>query len=208
VQAQFGHMLDNLLDIIKNSPGIAYAIVLFGAMIEGETIILSASALAAAGYLSITKVGAIAFFSTLFVDQVLFYVGHYMYKHPGRPISERYPRLYQKSKRAVLLLKKYDTWFILSFRFIYGIRAISPVVIGLCGSLPRRFIPLNVASAMIWMIVSCGAGYCLGDFFFDARTGHIVDSSMHKLQAVVVGIIVVAILIATTIKLWGKRVKS
>jgi membrane protein DedA with SNARE-associated domain len=201
-------MLDNLLDLIKSSPGIAYTIVLFGAMIEGETIILSASALAAAGYLSITKVGAIAFFSTVFIDQLLFYVGHYMYKHPERPISERFPRLHQKSKRVVLLLKKYDTWFILSFRFIYGIRAISPVVIGLCGSFPRRFIPLNIASALIWMVLSCGAGYCLGDFFFDMRTGHLVDSSMHKLQAIIVGIILIGIIMATLIKFRGKLFKN
>jgi membrane protein DedA with SNARE-associated domain len=176
-------------------------------MIEGETIILSASALAAAGYLSIVKIGAIAFFSTVFIDQVLFYVGHYMYKHPGRPISERFPKLYQKSKRVVLLLKKYDTWFILSFRFIYGIRAISPVVIGLCGSLPRRFIPLNIASALIWMVISCSAGYCLGDFFFDVKTGHLVDSSMHKLQAAIVGVIITAIIVTTLIKFKGKWFK-
>jgi membrane protein DedA with SNARE-associated domain len=201
-------MLDNLLDFVQKSPGLAYMIVLFGAMIEGETIILTASALAAAGYLSITKVGCIAFFSTLFVDQLLFYVGHYMYRHPGRPISERFPTLYHKSKRAVLLLKKYDTWFILSFRFIYGIRSISPVVIGLCGSLPQKFVPLNFVSALIWMLISCGAGYCLGDFLVDSQTGHIVDSHLHKLQGVVAVVIVVILFSSVAVRLWRRFAKN
>ncbi|MDR1907336.1 MAG: VTT domain-containing protein [Holosporales bacterium] len=201
-------MLDSLFDFIQKSPNMAYTIVFLGALIEGELIILSASALAAAGYLSIAKVSSIAFFTTLFIDQVLFYVGHYMYKHPGRPLSERYPRLYQRSKRAVLYLKKYDTLFILSFRFVYGIRAISPVVIGLCGSTPKRFVPLNFVSALVWTAISCGAGYCFGDFFFDAQTGHLVNSSVHKLQGVVIGVVLLAIVLIVLFRLKGKILKK
>lgn len=47
--------------MLRESPSLAYGIVLLGAMVEGETVILLASALAAAGYLSIMKVGSIAF---------------------------------------------------------------------------------------------------------------------------------------------------
>lgn len=183
-------MLENFLSFLRESPATAYWIVLFGSMIEGETIILGASALAAAGYLSVTKIGGIAFLSTLIVDQGLYFVGHYLYKHPGQPLSEKFPRLYRRSKRAVLYLKKYDIWFILLFRFIYGIRAISPVVIGLCGSPPRRFVPLNMVSALLWATVSCALGYCLGDFLFDSTTGGVVEGHMHRIQAVIVGALV------------------
>lgn len=188
-------MLESFFSMLRESPALAYWVVLFGAMVEGETVILLASALAAAGYLSIIKVGSIAFCSTLLVDQVLFFVGHHFFKHPGRPLSERFPRLYRRSKRAVLLLKKYDIWFILLFRFVYGIRAVSPVVIGLCGSSPRRFVPLNFASALIWASVSCSLGYWLGDFLFDTETGLIVSGHMHRLQYVIGAILVAVICI-------------
>lgn len=182
-------MLDHFFEFLRQSPTTAYLVVLFGSMIEGETIILTASALAAAGYLSIYKVGSIAFCSTLLVDQALFFIGHFLYKNPGRPLSERYPKLYKKSRRAVVLLKKYDTWFILSFRFIYGIRAISPVVIGLCGSQPPRFMFLNAVSALVWAVISCSLGYCLGDFLFDDN-GRIIEQHMHHLQYGILGVIV------------------
>ncbi|MDR1598214.1 MAG: DedA family protein [Holosporales bacterium] len=201
------NVLESLIDFLRQSPGIAYLIVFFGALIEGETIILSASALAAAGYLSISKVFAIAFFSTLFIDQVLFYVGHYLHQHPGRPLSERFPRLYEKFKRAVVLLKKYDTWFILSFRFIYGIRAVSPIVIGLCGSAPRRFVILNFVSALVWALLSCGLGYCLGDYLFDPQTGRLLERSVGQMQ-IVGGCILAGFVLAFLLLKWRHRARS
>ncbi len=203
-------MLESFFSMLRESPSLAYGIVLLGAMVEGETVILLASALAAAGYLSIMKVGSIAFCSTLLVDQVLFFVGHHFFKHPGRPLSERFPRLYRRSKRAVLLLKKYDIWFILLFRFVYGIRAVSPVVIGLCGSSPRRFVPLNFISALIWASVSCSLGYWLGDFLFDTATGLIVSGHMRRLQYVIGGVLVVvisSIIIAKQLASYRRRKK-
>jgi membrane protein DedA with SNARE-associated domain len=186
----------NFFSFLKSSPELGYLIVLLGAMIEGETIILGASALAAIGYLSITKVSLIAFLGTLFVDQALYLFGYRLYKKPGVPIAERFPKLYKKSKRAILLLKKYDIGFILTFRFIYGIRAISPVVIALCGSRPSRFIPLNVISAVIWTAISCSAGYWLGDFLFDAESGVIVSRNLHQLQYfILIGIAIIIALV-------------
>lgn len=194
--------VDSLLEFLRQSPEKAYWGVLFGSMVEGEMIILTASALAAAGYLSIYKVGSIAFLSTLLVDQILFFIGHYFYKKPRqRPLSERFPKLYKKSRRAVVLLKKYDIWFILSFRFIYGIRAVSPVVIGLCGSSPSRFVPLNAVSALIWAVISCSLGYSLGDFLFD-ENGRPIPDHMRYLQCIILGILLlgIGILVFTIIK--------
>lgn len=179
---------------LKNYPEIGYLIVFICSMIEGETVVLAASALAALGYFSISKIAILAFSSTLLVDQLLYFWGHSIYKKPDASLSERFPKLYKKSKKAVILLKKYDIWFILMFRFIYGIRAISPIVIGLCGSKPRRFIPLNLISALIWASISCSAGYWLGDFLFDTQSGLIRSKNMHHLQYVLLGIILSIIL--------------
>ena len=66
------------------------------------------------------------------------------------------------ANKAFILLHKWDIWFILSFRFIYGIRMISPVIIGSSGISPARFIPLNLAAAIVWTAISCAGGYLLG----------------------------------------------
>ncbi len=136
-----------------------YVAVFLGAIVEGETVILTACALAALGYLDIYKVVTVTFFTTLFVDQGLFYVG----RAYGPAFFDKFPNLKQRANRAFTLLHRFDKWFILSFRFIYGIRTISPVVIGAAMISPARYSPLNLLSAIIWTSISCYSGYMMGD---------------------------------------------
>ena len=136
-----------------------YIAVFLGAIVEGETVILTASALSALGYLSFPKVMAITFCTTVVVDQGLFMVG----RRYGPAFFERFPKLRMRADRAFRLLHRFDKWFILSFRFIYGIRVISPIVIGAANVEHKRFAPLNVLSALIWTVVSCYSGYAMGD---------------------------------------------
>lgn len=138
-----------------------YWVVLFGSMIEGESIILTACFMAYSGHMSIYKIGVIAFFGTLFADQALYHVGHFYGKRLINKLTKRFPRTKEPSERAFKLLHDWGNWFILSCRFIYGIRIISPVVIGSAGISPRRFIPLNILAAVIWTIISCTVGYML-----------------------------------------------
>ncbi len=136
-----------------------YLAVFLGAIVEGETVILTASALAALGYLKLYKIMAITFCTTVVVDQILFQVG----KRYGPAFFEKYPKLLPGANKAFRLLHRFDRWFILSFRFIYSIRVISPIVIGAAKVESKRFTRLNILSALIWTVVSCGSGYMMGD---------------------------------------------
>lgn len=136
-----------------------YWAVFFGSLIEGESVILTASSMAYAGYLSIYKIMIIAFCGTLIADQALYFVGRIY----GPAIFERFPSLKKSSEKAFRLLHKYDIWFIILSRFVYGIRISSAVVIGAAEISPQRYIPLNILSAFIWTVVSCVGGYLLGD---------------------------------------------
>lgn len=151
--------MDILIDFFSEW---GYWVVLFGSMIEGESIILTACFLAYLGYLSIYKIAIISFFGTLFADQALYYLGHFYGMRGINKLVKRYPKLEEPSKRAFTLLHDWGNWFILSFRFIYGIRIISPVVIGSGGISPRRFIPFNILAALVWTAISCTGGYLLG----------------------------------------------
>jgi len=148
--------LENFFDFVHNW---GYIAVFLGSLIEGESIILTACALAALGYLNIYRIMITAFIGTLLADQLLYYVGR-LY---GEKILIRFPRLEKHSHKALRLLKKYDTLFILSCRFIYGIRVISSIVIGMSGVPPKRFTPLNIIAAVIWTLVSCVGGYIAAD---------------------------------------------
>ncbi len=138
-----------------------YIAVFLGSLVEGESVILTASAMAAAGHMNIYLIMLVAFFGTLIADQFLYFLG----RRYGHQILVKYPKLFKKSDKAFDLLKRYDVWFIIACRFIYGIRVTSSVVIGISGLPPKRYSPLNMLSAMIWTLVSCLGGYWIGDTF-------------------------------------------
>lgn len=132
-----------------------YLAVFLGSLVEGETIILTASAFAATGLLRIEYIWLISFSGTLFADQVLFYLGsHYSDYFTFLSVA--------KKDQFKKILNAYPKSFILSFRFIYGIRTISPIIIGMLHFPPVKFTFLNVISAFLWATISCGFGFLLG----------------------------------------------
>jgi len=139
-----------------------YIAVFFAAMIEGESIVLAASIFASQGKLQIQHVAMAAFLGTLIADQTLYLIGRVF----GPKVYTRFPNLKQKSRRITELLEKYTTVFIMSFRFIYGIRILSPLVIGAANIPPRKFMILNFIAAVVWAVLSCAAGYFLGEIIF------------------------------------------
>lgn len=174
--------MEHLIDFIQTW---GYLAVLLGAMIEGESVILSACVMAYLGYMSILKIVIIAFLGTLIADQILFYLGRFY----GARILARFPKLQQPAEKAFELLHKWDIWFILSFRFIYGIRIISPIVIGSAGISPKRFIPLNLAAAIAWTSISCTGGYLLGGVI-DAIDFKVIEKYVFIFSAVLLIILI------------------
>ncbi|MDR0552883.1 MAG: VTT domain-containing protein [Holosporales bacterium] len=154
-------MFAEFAEFVKNW---GYIAVLLGAMIEGESIVLTASALAAGGFLSIYKVFWISLFATVFADQVLFWCG---YKLGTDWLVKRFPKLEKARERGFSLLKRMDVFFIFVFRFIYGIRIISPIVIGSAHIKPSRFAIYNAISGFFWALVICSIGYAVADVIIE-----------------------------------------
>jgi membrane protein DedA with SNARE-associated domain len=88
------------------------------------------------------------------------------------------------------MLHRYHMAFILIFRFLYGLRTVSPFAIGMSKVSTPRFILLNMVAAAIWATVFTGGGYLLGT---------VLESLIAKVERVegyVLGALVVAGLIA------------
>src|SRR5690606_17821135 len=60
------------------------------------------------------------------------------------------------------LLERYDTGFILTFRFIYGVRNVTPFALGMSNVSALRFAILNFVAAGMWAVTFAGAGYLFG----------------------------------------------
>lgn len=134
-----------------------YWVLIFGALIEGESILLLAGAAAYLGYFSLPLVITVSFIGAIIHDQLLYSLG----KFGGAPLLHRFKKLEKKADRALDLLEKYDYWLIMGFRFVYGIRTITPFVIGFSDIPFKRYAILTVVSAAIWATTISVVGYLL-----------------------------------------------
>ena len=132
-----------------------YTIVIGGALLEGEMVLILAGAAAYHGYMALPLVMLISFVGATIHDIALFFVGRFV----GSKILNHPFRWQKKIQRIAALIHKYDHYFIMSFRFIYGIRTITPILVGSGAITFKKYFSLIVISAAIWAIVVSYIGY-------------------------------------------------
>ena len=135
-----------------------YPAILLGTFFEGETIVLIAGYLASRDYLLLQWVVVCAFLGSWAGDSLYFFIG----RRWGDRLLARRPQWRPAADRALGLLHRYHTVFILSFRFFYGLRTVSPFVIGMSRVSTPRFLVLNLIASVIWASVFSTAGFLLG----------------------------------------------
>ena len=149
-------MVDTLYDFIAT---YGYWIVLGGALIEGEAIVVLSGVFASEGLMNLYLVMLLAFIGTLISDQGLFYFGRWR----GKKFLRKHPSLKPRVRRTMAYLRKNDVVFILANRFIYGLRIIGPIIIGTTGVTVKKFSIYNILAALIWAIVCPLLGYILAE---------------------------------------------
>jgi len=135
-----------------------YAAVWLGAIIEGETFLLLGGYAAHGGYLELPWVILAAFTGSLMGDQLFYFLG----RIKGQSMLDKRPHWQARSKKIFILLHRHQNWLILSFRFMYGLRAVTPFLIGASGVSIPRFVILNIIGAAIWAVAISSAGYLFG----------------------------------------------
>jgi len=135
-----------------------YFAILIGTFLEGETIVVLAGFLAHRGYLSLEWVMLSAFAGTYAGDQLFYYIG----KWRGTSILAKRPHWQLRSKRVFDLLHRHQVLVILGFRFLYGLRTVTPFLIGMSGVSPLRYLILNGLGATVWAIAVGLLGFALG----------------------------------------------
>jgi len=136
-----------------------YIAVLIGTFFEGETILEIAGFLAHSGYLKLLIVVLAAFAGAMLGDQLYCYIGRWK----GRNFIESRPRLSRHKARVDTLLKKHQIPLILGFRFLYGLRTVTPFVLGASRVNPGLFFILNALGALLWAVLIGVAGFYFGE---------------------------------------------
>jgi membrane protein DedA with SNARE-associated domain len=153
-----------VLRCIAEYPLYAYLIIFGWTFVEGETIVLIAAFAAAQGLLNPLILLVVAGVGSYLGDQSYFWLG----RHYGVRLLKRFPSWRPGCESALSWLERYDVWFILSFRFIYGVRNFSSFALGLSAVRWERFLTLNFVAAMVWAAAFVGIGYFLGHAFSTA----------------------------------------
>jgi len=135
-----------------------YPALFIGTFLEGETIMVLAGVAAHLGYLSIDWVIICGFGGTLFGDQFYFYLG----RRHGKSMLARHPDWQGRADVVMEKLHRHQNLLILGFRFLYGLRTVTPFAVGMSNVSYLRFSLLNLVGAGVWALGIGLAGYYFG----------------------------------------------
>lgn len=134
-------------------------VVFLGAAFEGNLAVIAGGLLAHQKLVPLWLTGMAATCGSWLIDQALFMAGRRFRDHRFvRRVGET--RAFAKS---LAFIERFPTSFILSFRFLYGLRMAGPVALGVTQVSSLRFFVLNFVGAVIWAGVFTLAGYFFGE---------------------------------------------
>lgn len=165
-------------------------VVYLGVILEGESVVIAAGFLAHQHVMNPYYVFLAAFAGSVTGDQAWFFVGRYLagsrfaQRQIERPVFAKVLRQIQRNQ----------VLFILGFRFIYGIRTIGPIALGIARVPPLLYLALNIASAAVWAAIMTSIGYLFGETV-ERFSGRLHND--HKL--IIAGLLLVGVLAAIAI---------
>ena len=175
-----------------------YPILVIGTFLEGETVLVLGGLAAHLGYLSLDWVIACGFCGTVFGDQLYFFLG----RRHGKTLLARHPSWQPRAERALRILERHQNLLIVGFRFLYGLRSVTPFAIGISNVSYLRFTLLNLIGAGIWATSIGFAGY----YFGRATEAILGDLKRYEVE-LMAGIVGLAVVIWLAHFYWRRRLE-
>lgn len=150
-----------------------YVAIVIGTFLEGETILVLGGFAAHRGYLELPWVIVCAFLGSFVGDQAFFYIG----RKNGEKMLQKRPHWQAKAGKVLAMMDKHQTALILGFRFLYGLRSVTPFLLGAAKVSPARFFVLNMIGAGVWAIAIGSLGYSFG-YAIEAMLGNLKHYEM------------------------------
>ena len=125
----------------------------------GFVALVGAGVLSYLGKMDLTTSITIAFLANAIGDVMLVYLARYQ----KSMMMDNLRKHRRKLALSHILMKKYGSSIIFIQKFVYGIKTLIPIAIGLTKYDMKKFIVLNIISAAVWALV-----FGLGSFYFGA----------------------------------------
>lgn len=181
------------LETLINTYG--YAAIVIGTFMEGETVVILGGIAAKLGYLQLQWIILSAFAGTVLGDQLFFFLGRFK----GQAILGKWPSLVSRMEKVDRVLERHRIPVILGFRFIYGFRSITPLVLGMSRVPIIVFMVLNIISAAIWAIAIGTLGYAFGHGL------ELILGDIHRYETTIIGVVVIIAFLIWIIQLVKNR---
>lgn len=129
------------------------------------------------------------------LDQFYFFLGRYLRDSwLVRRVTSR-----ATYGRVLAMIESNPTPFILAFRFMWGLRTVSPITLGTSQVAWTRFATLNAIAAGLWAVLVSAAGY----LFASGLTA--AGAELHRIEHLALAVVAIA-MIGTVVGLALRRV--
>ena len=194
--------MHNIYLLIQLHGKVFYLLTFLWTALEGETFVIFAGLFAQKGMLNFWLLLIASWLGSFCGDQIFFLAGRYF----GVRILDHLPKLKPAVDRSVGWLEKHAVGFILAYRFMYGIRNISGVAIGMSHLPWQKFACWNAIAAFIWAVAFAGFGYLFGDVIAHMHhKNQVVEESVRQIMLTGLGLFMLIILFRLLIIWFQKR---
>ncbi|NPA50740.1 MAG: DedA family protein [Epsilonproteobacteria bacterium] len=149
-------MTDMLIEFLKE---YSYPILFIWSVMEGETGLVMAGIFSHTGDMNLWLSILVAGLGGFTGDMIYFLIGRYNRKYVYRKFKSQR----RKFALAHLLLKKYGWPIIFIQRYLYGMRTIIPIAIGMTRYPTKKFMLINFVSAMVWAAITILLAWYFGE---------------------------------------------
>ena len=145
-----------LIELLKE---YGYIILFFWSILEGEMGLIMGGIMSHIGDMNLYFAIFIAGLGGFAGDQIYFYIGRFNKGFIQRKLHK------QRRKFAIahLLLKKHGWPIIFMQRYLYGLRTVIPMSIGITKYSAKKFAIINLLSAWTWAAITITPAYLLGE---------------------------------------------
>ena len=151
-------------DMLSNMVTYGYIGLFLYSLGGGFVALMAAAVLASQGKMDIGIVMGVAFVANFVGDTLLFYMARY-HKNDMMNYLRKHRR---KLALSHLLMKRHGAWVIYMQKFVYGIKTLIPLAIGITKFPFVKFTINNFFAAIVWVVVIGLGSYVAGDVLMSA----------------------------------------
>ncbi|MBK2259324.1 DedA family protein [Francisella philomiragia] len=136
-----------------------YLAVILAVLIEGEIFLIMVGIATAATMFNYPLVILAATIGAILHDNTIFTISKFM----GERILTKKASWHYKAQKSLEILDKHETLTILSIRFLYGLRTVTILIVGISKVKRAKFMILDAISSFIWSTIYISLGYIFGN---------------------------------------------